>query len=712
MKAGLATFLAAAALLSAGGPAPLLLDFADDGRQLKLLVRHSEIGNVCELWCYEGGPFHYGTATKAGDGRVTFVHTSGKMKATTTFTPSGPDRVLMDVIVEGPLDELKTVRLIGPCMQFWHSPSFQRRNSLLDFVERCFIYTMRGPVGMLDTARGPMPDYKPDAPENNPPWTQWYVPVGFPHPGSIWAFGASGDRPLYGLVGVASNDSRWLAAIGCARARNVGQGWHDCIHHVPGMQLYLDSQHARIAHRSVLYVTPNDKAALLRAFREDFPEVAGDSRFRTTPGANGTLLITPRAGDARPLSVSLDVPGEQQVWKPSPWGGFVRQGKDWRMWANPDSEAIDLAVTFKKEAGAPEVAAALSGKGWRDESKRGGGLMRRSADGAWIASLLWERSVAGQPSRGVPETVQAGASTVRGRLLVSRDNIDAVHRRWAEFRSDWKNSVPYRLPVEEPGPPVTARTVRFAPNAEEDMTYGLTVVPPWQDGGTMHVNFPEHLEYGAVGHGILRHHDKRPNPWKIAADGLSASYQVESLELPGVRIEASAIADRDIARLSLNITNGTSQMLESVKPLLCFWYAGLAGFPARLSGNFKYIYVAKEGKPVALADLPTANPDATAKVAYVRGCSQHDCDKFARSRGGLIGSDLDLAWITVTAIDGKRKAVVTFTPGKSILSNAVIPCAHADPYLGTLAPGQAVHASGELLFTEDSLEAVLNHHAK
>src|SRR5207244_10524902 len=55
--------------------------------------------------------------------------------------------------------------------------------SLVEFAERCFIYTMRGPVGMINTARGPMKSYKPDAQENNPPWTQRYVPIGVAHPG-------------------------------------------------------------------------------------------------------------------------------------------------------------------------------------------------------------------------------------------------------------------------------------------------------------------------------------------------------------------------------------------------------------------------------------------------------------------------------------------------------------------------------------------------
>ena len=54
------------------------------------------------------------------------------------------------------------------------------------------------------------------------------------------------------------------------------------------------------------------------------------------------------------------------------------------------------------------------------------------------------------------------------------------------------------------------------------------------------------------------------------------------------------------------------------------------------------------------------------------------------------------------------KAVITFTPGKSILSNTAIPCAHADPYFGTLGPGESAEAKGEILFTESSLDEAVD----
>lgn len=264
----------------------------------------------------------------------------------------------------------------------------------------------------------------------------------------------------------------------------------------------------------------------------------------------------------------------------------------------------------------------------------------------------------------------------------------------------------FSLPLWGPEP-AAASGVRFAPNAEGSMAYGLTIIPPWSGGGTLHTNFPEHFEHGEPGYGILRHNNKVANPWKIAPDSRSAGYEVESPELLGVIVRASAVAEGDGARLTLRLTNGSGKRLERVKPLLCFWYAKLAGFPGVLSDNFEHTYVVMDGKAVPLAAIRTSNPAATAKVAYVAGCTQRDCDKFALSRGGLIGRDVDRAFIVIEARDGERKLVIMFQPGKSILSNAAIPCAHADPLFGAMEPGASVEASGRILFTRKPLAEIV-----
>jgi hypothetical protein len=444
----------------AAGPAtPLRLEIADDGKQLKLLVRHPAIGLVCELWCYEGGPFQYGKGTRREDGSVVLVHTARQMTATTTFTPRGQDRIAMEVRVEGPLAELKTVRYVGPCVQFWHSEAFQRREKLTEFAGRCFVYTVRGPVGMLETARGRMQSFPADAPENNPPCTQWYVPIDAPHPGDIWGFGASGDRPLYGIVGVSSRDGKWLAAIGCARTQTLGQGWHDCIHHVPSMQAYLDERAGRILHQTVLYVMPNNRRRLLASFQRDSP--AEEPSLKVAAGKSGTLQARPRSQAAPSLNLALDLlsggpsqkPGKTPAWSASPWGGFVRGGAAGRLWAYPNGEALELWGSLPEGADKARVEASLDGAGWTAASAPEGipALVRRSADGAWIAALLWEHPE-GNPALSAPSAASesTGGRLVRGRLYLFQGDMAALRERWARTTEEWRHARPYRMPVARP----------------------------------------------------------------------------------------------------------------------------------------------------------------------------------------------------------------------------------------------------------------------
>jgi hypothetical protein len=67
---------------------------------------------------------------------------------------------------------------------------------------------------------------------------------------------------------------------------------------------------------------------------------------------------------------------------------------------------------------------------------------------------------------------------------------------------------------------------------------------------------------------------------------------------------------------------------------------------------------------------------------------------------------MDLALSVVTSMDNRRKVIFWWTPGKSMIANANIPCIHADPYFGTLRPGQKAYAEGMILFTEGDTGAV------
>jgi len=802
--------------MGAGGPRrgsaakpEVSLDFEyfprGEERALRLLVSRPEIGLAFKLHCFESAPFRNGTAEKRPDGSVVFSYTAGEMKCVTTFAPKVGGRVEMNVVASGPLEELKKIKFIDGCMQHWESPAFRRRGALTEFAERAFIYTMRGPASLLDTPRGNQKAFAADSPWNNPPGTQWYVHPSAQHPGDVWGFGTCGDRPVIGLIGAVSRDGKWLTAIGRPYNLSIGQGWHDCLHCGGHTRWYLNEKESIIRQRTMLYVMPNDKEALAAARLADFPGDEGvtaepsDNQGLADPrpgsrlgkplaveGSGEVLRVRPPVANAPGLDLALDVAGragDRSRWQRAYWGTSFKEGRDWKMWAHPVGNAVELCVSVSAAAarsGEPIVQASLTGKGWSEGAAAEGtpspsGLLApaaeakpqakpepanaahvtrgvpakllRSKDGAWTAGLFWERSAPEDPAKGVGDLQEPGARTVsvRGRLVVAQGGPAEFVRQWAWAEQDWCNARPYRMPAPgaegtpspsgllapaaeaqpqarpEPGDAaqVTRRVptgdwVTFAPGRQpgrERLTYGLTVVPPWKASGSLHVNFPEHLEYDDedptndyVGYSLLRHSDASDSPWRISADGRTASFQVESPHEPGVVVEARFTAQASQAVMWMKITNGSGKKLPRVKPLLCFQYKGLTGFPQGLDGNFAYTYVVIDGKTVRLADLATARPDPQAMVAYVKGCGQHDCDKFANSRGGLIGEELDAAVAAVTAKDGRRKVVLGFAPPKSMLSNSFIPCLHADPYFGDLEPGQSAEASGVIMFTEGDLE--------
>ncbi len=236
---------------------------------------------------------------------------------------------------------------------------------------------------------------------------------------------------------------------------------------------------------------------------------------------------------------------------------------------------------------------------------------------------------------------------------------------------------------------------------DEKAAYTVRIDSPWPDGGQLHVNFPEHLEYGPVGYTITRYSDPRPPAWQVDQEGKSAHYDAESIPgrgVEGVTVRATArIVEPNRVRLSLTIVNNSPKTLHDVKPLLCFQYKELAGFPQSSKENFKYTYVVLDGRITALADVATENPRATAKAAPVQGVKPYRF-AFSKKRGGYIDKPLDLGLSVITSKDDTR-AVILYAPvGKSVLSNKYIPCLHADPYFGHVKPGQQVERIVNVIF--------------
>ena len=252
---------------------------------------------------------------------------------------------------------------------------------------------------------------------------------------------------------------------------------------------------------------------------------------------------------------------------------------------------------------------------------------------------------------------------------------------------------------------------KYSDDPEKRHVYGLYVTPPWPDGGSFYINLPEHLWYMPDTKGIARHHDKRKNVWKFSRDRTTAGYDVESILEPGIFLSVKARATNDRVNFEMTITNHSAILLKSIGPLFCFQYHHLKGFPAKETDNFAHTFVIVEGKPVCLKDLPVKTPEAIARMAQVKDCKD-ESNWWAEKMGGMIDQRIDMALTALTSSGDDRKVIVSWTPGKSMLSNIFIPCIHADPCIGDLAPGESTTLHGVLIFTRNSIESVIQELSK
>jgi hypothetical protein len=246
-------------------------------------------------------------------------------------------------------------------------------------------------------------------------------------------------------------------------------------------------------------------------------------------------------------------------------------------------------------------------------------------------------------------------------------------------------------------------------NPDIRMAYGLNIIPGWPDAGSVFVNLPEHLEYMPGTKGIARHHDNRRNVWHVNFDSTEANYSVESLTEPGLFLSVKAKSVNEKAHFEVRINNKSSKYLHSIRPLFCFQYNLLKGFPQKKSDNFLHTFIIINGRPVSVDTLTVKDKNAIARMAQVGSCAdQHNW--WAEKMGGFIDRKMDAAYTILTAENDDRKVVVQWTPGKNFLSNSEIPCIHADPCIGNLAPGEARTVYGELIFTHLPLKEILNRY--
>ncbi|MHC4403486.1 MAG: hypothetical protein ACYTG0_27835 [Planctomycetota bacterium] len=227
----------------------------------------------CDMWCYEDA-LGQGEGSPQPDGSMVVRHKHpGGAEVETKLVPS-EGAVDWHVTVTGPTPEaVQAVASVNGCWQLRRAPGFQSLEGRFveSFVNQCFIYTARGFTLLKDTERFPDTRRPATHKTNSPPWVQNYIPVWRKHPGQPEAFwGNSTDQPVYSIAGEVSRDMKYLAAWGCKRSNNIGQGWHDCLHIGPDLRRDYDEKANRTVSHFKMYFMEFDPEKLLQRYKEDF----------------------------------------------------------------------------------------------------------------------------------------------------------------------------------------------------------------------------------------------------------------------------------------------------------------------------------------------------------------------------------------------------------------------------------------------------------
>jgi len=242
--------------------------------------------------------------------------------------------------------------------------------------------------------------------------------------------------------------------------------------------------------------------------------------------------------------------------------------------------------------------------------------------------------------------------------------------------------------------------------SEKSFAYGLGILAPWEGGGSITLSLPEHLMWEHNDNSILDYRDfNSKKQWQVSLDGSSAVLSVESPTAPGVKVEGRAtVVARDQVEITMEIINNGKIDLKPVKTLYCCHFAGLSGFPQK-TGNLPFTFICQAGKMISLDSIATQDPETQVKGTIVAGnpyANEWDTWWSRRHKGDFLPG-VDAAITSITSLDGKRKLIYAWTPGKSMFSNGHIPCIHADPYYGIIKPGESVKVQGLVLFTEKAL---------
>ena len=260
------------------------------------------------------------------------------------------------------------------------------------------------------------------------------------------------------------------------------------------------------------------------------------------------------------------------------------------------------------------------------------------------------------------------------------------------------------------GPSVRIRPFVHDPPEENERWLAISIRPPWEQEGEWAFRIPETLGSNI---GLLFIDHFRPDMvavvdpthelrWIRKPDGsLLANVQLEN----GIELQTLATPGEADVTVTYTMYNGCPRDLSNLGLQFCMVQNRVPDF---VDHEAKRTFIYAGGRFVALGDTEPGPDPGKAPLFIVT--NTRDVEPFETLDDGqswTVKFQTDIPLIATVSADGRRVIAVASDNSYKIMTNAQIPCIHADPFLGECAAGDTVSVKTKVYFIEGPLADVL-----
>lgn len=227
-----------------------------------------------------------------------------------------------------------------------------------------------------------------------------------------------------------------------------------------------------------------------------------------------------------------------------------------------------------------------------------------------------------------------------------------------------------------------------------------------------HPHFPQHRVRMRLPEGIVFYDEggafailmcgHTPTDWSRAHDGtLSHRRTLDDT----FEYQVFAKPSGDTLHLRATVTNVSSRALTRIEFSPCIQ---LAAAPHLKDPALNRTFYHADGALLSVADARRPNDPTKVQLSVTAdlGFRWTLSDAEQHYGWGLASPDADAAFIATVAADAKGAIATWWQTGATLCTNvnpdSAIFCIHAEPYIGTLAPGQSRTLTGQLVWSADA----------